>query len=607
MPSTRRYTIEEFLGTTNFSGASFSADGARILVSSDASGIYNACAIATTGGSALPLTHSTEDSIYAVSYFPADDRFLYRSDRGGNELEHLYVQTPDREVTDLTPGANLKAIFYGWAHDDRSFYFGTNERDPRYFDVYEYDVESLQRQLVFPNNDGYDFAGATPDRRHLALARMETTADSDIYLWDVAESRMHPITEHDGDINHHPAGFTPDGESMLCLTDRDSEFTYLMRYRLGPGTYEELVVAEWDVTFARLSKHGSYLAVGVNNDARTELLLHHAHTMKRLPLPSVPNAEIRAVSFSHDETRMAFYASSSKTPSDLFVSDVAGSEPICLTRSLNEAINAEDLVEGTVVRFNSYDEAEIPGILYRPADAAGDTPAPALVFVHGGPGGQSRVGYDALTQFLVNHGYLVYAINNRGSSGYGKTFFHMDDRKHGDADLDDVVECKKMLVATGYVDEGSIGVIGGSYGGYMVLAALAFRPEAFEVGVDIFGISNWYRTLQNMPVWWESARKALEQEMGDFDDEEFFRAKSPFFHAERIIKPLAVLQGANDPRVLKIESDEIVEAVRANGVPVEYVLFDDEGHGFVKRENQVRGYQAILEFLDRHLARAGRR
>ena len=158
-----------------------------------------------------------------------------------------------------------------------------------------------------------------------------------------------------------------------------------------------------------------------------------------------------------------------------------------------------------------------------------------------------------------------------------------------------------MLAETGWVDPERIGVMGGSYGGYMTLAALTFRPDAFDVGVDIYGVANWHRTLNSTPAWWASIRAMLEQEMGDFDDVEFLNAKSPLFHADKIRKPLIVLQGANDPRVLKAESDEIVEAVRANGVPVEYIVFDDEGHGFVKKENQARGYQAILEFLEEHL------
>jgi dipeptidyl aminopeptidase/acylaminoacyl peptidase len=206
-----------------------------------------------------------------------------------------------------------------------------------------------------------------------------------------------------------------------------------------------------------------------------------------------------------------------------------------------------------------------------------------------------------MKQYIINRGYVVYAINNRGSSGYGKTFNHLDDQKHGEGDLSDCVHSKKMLIETGYVDENKIGIIGASYGGYMTLAAMTFRPEEFAVGVDIFGVSNWLRTLQNIPAWWESYRKALEEEMGDFEDEEYLKSISPLFHADKVIKPLIVLQGANDPRVLQVESDEIVAAVKKNNIPVEYIVFEDEGHGFRKNENKEEAYEKIVQFLDTYL------
>jgi dipeptidyl aminopeptidase/acylaminoacyl peptidase len=227
---------------------------------------------------------------------------------------------------------------------------------------------------------------------------------------------------------------------------------------------------------------------------------------------------------------------------------------------------------------------------------------PAIVKVHGGPGGQAAVGYSPMVQYLVNHGYAVFDINNRGSSGYGKTFFAMDDRKHGDADLDDCVASKKMLAATGWIDPDRIGIYGGSYGGYMVLAALAFRPKEFAVGIDVYGISNWKRTMESIPAWWGAERDALIQEIGDPEkDAEALLKKSPLFHADKIEKPLLVLQGANDPRVLKQESDSIVEAVKKKGVPVEYLVFENEGHGFRRKESQKRAYEAMLAFLDRYL------
>jgi dipeptidyl aminopeptidase/acylaminoacyl peptidase len=203
---------------------------------------------------------------------------------------------------------------------------------------------------------------------------------------------------------------------------------------------------------------------------------------------------------------------------------------------------------------------------------------------------------------LVNHGYAVLAVNNRGSSGYGKTFYHLDDRKHGDVDLKDCIQARQYLASLGWIDSSRIGIIGGSFGGFMVAAALAFEPDAFDVGVNIFGVTNWLRTLQNIPPWWEAQREALFAEMGDpATDEQRLRAISPLFHASKIVKPLLVVQGANDPRVLQAESDEIVAAVRQTGTPVEYLLFPDEGHGFRKKANRIAASNAYVDFLDLHL------
>jgi dipeptidyl aminopeptidase/acylaminoacyl peptidase len=196
----------------------------------------------------------------------------------------------------------------------------------------------------------------------------------------------------------------------------------------------------------------------------------------------------------------------------------------------------------------------------------------------------------------------VLGINNRGSSGYGQTFFTADDRKHGREPLWDCVEAKKYLASLPFVDPGRIGIIGGSYGGYMVLAALAYQPEVFNAGVDIFGVANWVRTLSSVPPYWESFRKALYKEMGDPEkDAQMLHDISPVFSADKIRRPLMVLQGANDPRVLKQESDDIVAAVKKNGLPVEYVVFPEEGHGFTKKKDQIEGYGDILVFLDRYL------
>jgi dipeptidyl aminopeptidase/acylaminoacyl peptidase len=597
-----QYAIQQFLESTSVFGSSFSPDGSKILVSSDESGVYNAYAIPVDGGTPVQLTSSADDAVLVAGYFRGDERFLYLQDQGGNELSHLYVRELDGTITDLTPGDSLTATFLGWADDDRTFFVGANERDERFFDIYEVSPETYDRALIYQNETGFELAAISPDRQRLVFSKPNTTNDSDLFLYDRAAAELHHLTPHEGDVSYSGQMFSPDGKSLYMTTDEGSEFSYLVRLDLADGTREVVLQTDWDVWFAYLSHQDQYMVVGINEDARTVLTMFRYPDMEVVELPNLPGLDVTSAGFSRDDSRIAFYASSSRSPRDLHVQELATGETNRLTNTLNPDIDASHLVDGEVVRFVSYDGVEIPGILYRPHGATPESPVPGLVWVHGGPGGQSRLGYSDLIQYLVNHGYAVYAINNRGSTGYGKTFYRMDDKRHGEADLDDCVASKTMLTETGWVDSDRVGIIGGSYGGYMVLAALAFRPEEFVAGVDLFGISNWIRTLESIPPWWESFREALYTEMGDPEaDREMLEAKSPLFHSGNIVRPLMVLQGANDPRVIQPESDDIVEAVRASGVPVEYLVFEDEGHGFLKRENQEEGWEAILRFLDTYL------
>jgi dipeptidyl aminopeptidase/acylaminoacyl peptidase len=599
------YTIDQFLANTAYGGASFSPDGRKILVGSNQTGVFNAFAIPVDGGKPIQLTDSKVSAIQAVGYFPHDERFLYTSDQGGNEKDHLYVQSPDGKTRDLTPGDNLKADFAGWAPDGKSFFLITNERDAAAFDTYEMTLDGYERKLLFKNEGGYLPGPISPDRRYIALGKSVTNAASDIVLYDRTTAKFTTLAAHEdsgAEVANGAADFSPDGKSLYYTTDKGSQFSYLVRYDLATGTRTEVLSPRphWDVQGAGFSRDGRWFNVAINNDARTELRIFQTAGMKPVKLPAI-EADITGLNFQPNGSLIAFYAEAAG-PRDLYVSDLKTGKIRQLTHALNPAIDPKDLVTPRVVRFKSFDGTEIPGILYRPWAASPDAKVPGLVLVHGGPGGQSRLGFSGLTQYLVNHGYAVFAINNRGSSGYGKAFYAMDDRKHGEGDLDDCVATKKLFASTGWVDPGRIGIIGGSYGGYMVLAALAFRPKEFTAGVDLFGVSNWLRTLESIPAWWGPERDALYKELGDPRvDADYLKKISPLFHADQIERPLIVLQGENDPRVLKAESEEIVEAVKKKGVPVEFLLFPNEGHGFARKDTQEKAYAATLTFLDKYL------
>ena len=600
----KEYTIEQFFATTGVRDASFSSDEKRILFSSNQTGVYNVYSIPVTGGTPTPLTSSATDTTYAVSYFPRDDRILYTRDAGGNELNHLYVRDADGKERDLTPGEKLKATFDGWTGDRTGFWVETNERDPKYFDLYRYDAKSYDRTLVYKNDAGYSIGAISPDGKRLALVKTNGTADSDIYLWSSATNAAKNVTPHTGLADNSPQEFDPATGALYYLSNQGGEFARVRKLDAATGKSEDVEKPAWDVSFTGFSKNGRYRATAVNEDGHTAVHVEDRRNGREVVLPKLPAGDITTIHFAESERRMAFYLNGDRSPANLYVYEFGARSPVRLTDSLSREIDAADLVDSEVIRFRASDRMAIPSIFYRPQQATEQNRVPALVWVHGGPGGQTRKGYSATIQYLVNHGYAVLGINNRGSSGYGKTFYVADDHKHGREPLRDCVEGKKYLASLPWVDPDRIGIIGGSYGGYMVLAALAFQPDEFAVGVDIFGVSNWLRTLESIPKWWESQRLALYQEIGDPEkDREMLREISPVFHADRIRRPLLVLQGANDPRVIKPESDDIVAAVKKNGVPVEYIVFADEGHGFTKKKNQIEGYGAILRFLDRYLKR----
>jgi dipeptidyl aminopeptidase/acylaminoacyl peptidase len=598
----RAYTIEQFMGTTSVNGASFSPDESRILFSSNATGVFNVYSVPIAGGPAVPLTASTTESTFAVSYFRDDERVLFTRDQGGNELNHLYVREKDGAEHDLTPGAKLKASFLGWTPAGDAFYVSTNERDPKFFDVYRYDAKTYARTLLFKDEVGYQLGAISPDGRWLAFHKSRTQSEGDLYLFDARSGEMKRLSTEGVAADFSPEDFDAGSTHLYYLSNEGGEFARVRRYDLATGAHEDVEKKDWDVMYTSFSRNGRYRVTGINEDAHTVVEVEEAATGRPVALPPLPAGDVTSVVISPSEKRMAFYASGDRSPSNLYVYTFGDKEPRRLTDTLNKEIDPADLVESSVVRFKSFDQMPIPNVLFQPHQATAASKAPALVWVHGGPGGQTRKGYSALIQYLVNHGYVVLGINNRGSSGYGRTFFTADDLKHGHEPLWDCVEAKKYLASLPYVDKDRIGIIGGSYGGYMVLAALTLKPEEFAVGVDLFGISNWVRTLESIPAWWESQRLALYKEIGDpVKDKENLLAVSPLFHAGEVKRPLMVLQGANDPRVIKVESDDIVAAVKRNGVPVEYVVFPDEGHGFTKRKNQIEGYRAILAFLDAHL------
>ncbi len=599
----KKYTAEQLFNNKSIGGGAFNADESRILVHANTSGIFNLFEISIADTSMKPLTNSTKESYFSVDYLPGSNKYLYTADQGGNENSHIYLQSPgDTSAKDLTPWPNSANSVFGWSDDKKSLYIASNKRNTSYFDLWKADTTSWNATLLYQNDSGYNPGGISFSERYIALNKSITTDKNELYLYDRTSKTMKKIS-NDNEATWYATAFEKNDSIMYYITNDGNEFSYVVKYNLNTGSTVKYFSDAWDVNNMQISDNEKYHTFFINEDGKNKVLLFDHATNKPIDFPEIKDGDVKSVSISPTEKNMLLTVGTSRSPNNLYSYNFETKTLKQLTQTLNTEVDVNDLVSATVIRFKSFDGKEIPAIYYKPLTASKNNKVPALLWIHGGPGGQSRIGFSNSIQHLVNNGYAVLAVNNRGSSGYGKTFYKMDNKDHSNGDLKDCVWAKKWLQQQEYIDTAKIGIEGGSYGGCMVLGALAFHPDEFKVGVNLFGVANWPRTLKSIPPYWESFRKALYDELGDPFTADSVRLKniSPLFNYQKIKKPLLVFQGMNDVRVLPIESEEIVAGVKKNNVPVEYITYADEGHGFDKKENQITTSNKTLEFLDKYL------
>lgn len=532
-----KYDIEEFFNNVAISGGYFSSSEEKLIYSSNQSGIYNIYEVNINDGEVGQLTSSEKESFFIRSYVPDSDSFIYSADKGGNEISHLYLQDRDGKILDLTPGENEKSSFYKWSKDNSTLYYLSNKRDSKYFDLYKMEVGEWKSNLIYENNNNMSVSSISDNEEFLLLSNSITTSENEFYLLEIASGNLKEISNAPG--SYSSAGFSNDNKSFYYITDVNKEFAYLMQYEIASGEASVLFETNWDVMYSYLSKSEKYRVIGINKDGKNTLKVYNEMENREIEFPSFEDGNIIGLEFSETENKMRLSVGSSKMPNNLYVYDLNDKSLVKLTNSLNPNIDSTNLVNAKVVRYKSFDGLEIPALFYAPLQATKNNKVPALVWVHGGPGGQSRMNFNPLIQYLNNQGYAILAVNNRGSSGYGKTFYKLDDKNHGENDLKDCIWGKKWLQDLDYIDSGKIGIIGGSYGGYMTMAAMTFTPDEFKVGVNIFGVTNWIRTLKSIPSYWEASRKALYDELGDPYSSDSIRLKkiSPLFHASNVKKP----------------------------------------------------------------------
>lgn len=622
-------TIQKYLSIRAASSPHFAPDGKRVAFLSNASGTNQIYTMAATGGEPKQLT-SYEDNISFLEFSPTSDLILFGKAAGGDENAQLFVMNADgSNVRQLTNDPRVRHNFGDFTKDGTQIFYASNKRDKNYFDVYAMDVATGKETLVYQQDGANSVAAISPDGKLIIVSRSgaELSLDNDLYLVDARSGKqLQHLTPHSGAARFGDAHFLPNSNSenisFIFGSDQDREFYALGRMQITPTTTKKQFLNEltWDADDAALSNNGKTVAYTYNREGFSELRIGEIDSfsdtglLKQELLQLPAKGVVGGLTFAPDGTKLALTFSSAKHNSDVWIYDLNAKNFAQLTKSDRAGIAQTSFVEPELVKYKSFDGREIPAWFYRPqvnvvtrngslSPIAGAVTAvknlPVIISVHGGPEGQERPGFNSLYQYYLSRGYAILATNVRGSTGYGKTYTHLDDVEKREDSVKDLAAAVEFLKTTNTVDAKRIAVMGGSYGGYMTMAAITLYPDLFAAAVNTVGIVNWETFLKNTSGY---RRRQREVEYGRLDKNlEFLRAASPIAKVDRIKTPLMVIHGKRDPRVPYTEAEQLVEALKKRNATVEYKLFDDEGHGISKLKNRLVVYPLVADFLDKHL------
>ena len=609
--TTTTYPFERYLNARSAYSPSFSANGQRLSFLTDITGVGEVWSVPVAMHAAQPawptqLTFRGERAAGA-SFSPTEDVLLLTADQGGSELTDLYILSGDgSQLTALTAQPDVIYTSAHWSPDGARIAYSSNERDRRYFDVYERVLATGETKCLLQQDGSNYFMDYSSDGQSLLVGRYESNIRNQLLVVERATGEVGDLTPDrgDGPAQHEFPAWSADGRGLYLLSNRGRQFMSLAWLDLATTTFTYLRDDSWDAENLALTRDGKHMALVTNEDGYSRLELFDISKgwaeRQALPLPgaALPRGVLRELTWSRDGRRLAFTADVANDASDVWVWDVEEQVLWRATRSALGGITRSDLATPALLRYPTFDGRQIPAFLYTPRDVAAKG-LPVVVYVHGGPVSQSRPLYNAIIQYLVGTGYGVFVPNVRGSTGYGYEYQSLDDvRKR----MDSVADLKygvQYLCESGIADPRRVAVMGGSYGGFMVLSALTTYPELWAAGVDIVGVANFVTFLEHTGPW---RRKLREAEYGSLEnDRDFLEEISPIRHVDCITAPLFVVHGANDPRVPVGEAEQIVAALRTRSVPVEYLRFADEGHGLVKRANRLIAYPAIAQFLDQYV------
>ena len=586
------------------SSPTFSADGRRLAFVSNTSGLPQIWVVDAEGG--WPdLVTGLDDPVGFVSWSPGGSSLAFTLAPVGGMNEQVYLVRPDGTgLKRLTRGGRETNRLGAWSGDGKRLSLGSNTRSNDAIDNYVYDLASGDARLVTTNKGTGGYDDLTRDGSRALLNRLVSRGDNNLFLVDVATGRETLLTPHEP-----PGSFTgrfaPDGRSVYLATDKGRDLRAFGRVSLdasgAPGAIEVLKARDdAELSGFEVDHQGITAALVWNVAGRSELELFDLKKSSTKPPVPLPAEIVGGLDFSRDGRRLAMTISGAATPSNIWTLETTMGALKQITRVPHPGVDLSTLVRPSLVTFKGHDGEPLSAWLYRPATAARDFAA--VLSFHGGPEGQERPGFNSTYQALLSRGIGVFAPNVRGSSGFGKRFVNLDNGALRENGVRDIKACVEAAVAAG-ADPKRLGIMGGSYGGYMTMAGLGDYPELFAAGANLFGVVN-FETFFKHTEPWMAAISTIEY--GDpATQADLLRRLSPIHKVDRVVAPTLVLHGANDTNVPVVEAEQVVESLKRRRVPVEYVLFADEGHGFRKLPNRVRSTLETVRWFERYLKPAG--
>jgi dipeptidyl aminopeptidase/acylaminoacyl peptidase len=580
----------------------FSPDGATIAFVSNASGLPQIWTVSSHGGEPKQLTHLA-DPVQSVHWSPKGDWLAYDVAPGGGLNVQVYAIHPDgMGVKLLTAGGQVNNRLFGWTHDGAEVQVATNKDDVSRFDAFLVNPTSGTARPVGQKTSLTSITDVSRDGRFAIVSRLVARGDDNLFLVDLATNSETLLTPHNPPAEFGWGVFSPDGRRVYLIGNGATDFAVFGVIDLDstrkPGPMRVIAARkDAEAEGAVLSNDGRTAKLAWNVAGRTELASLDTKTMRLSAGPRVAPELKRPVEFDQTGKRLALVALGAAAPADIWIANSGQVSAQQITHSPHVGVDLAQLATPKLIRYPAHDGVPLSGWLYRPSSAKG--PGPVVFIYHGGPEGQSRPTLSGDVQSLVASGISVFLPNVRGSTGYGKRFMNLDNGALRVNGVHDIKSTTDALVKLGVADPKRLGIMGGSYGGYMVMAGVTEYPDMFAAGADLYGVVNFDTFFKHTQPWMAAISKV---KYGDPDTQaKMLFDLSPINKLDRVKTPLIVLHGANDTNVPVVEAEQIVTKLKQRGIPVEYVLFPGEGHGFRRLENRIKATEATTRFFKSHL------